>query len=135
MTAKARSKRDCLAAHARIRRCFSFLAVNLHPASSGVTQRLHQAASSVQFNGMGNSRGSQSSTRFGLVECALLLLLLLASPAFLPAQQNEPALQLSRTVRTWEFLPVVGTRAGLVGDESGRLEVWGYPLKIFREMH
>jgi len=43
--------------------------------------------------------------------------------------------ELSRTVRTWEFLPVVGTRAGLFGDEAGRFEAWVYPLKIFREFH
>jgi len=38
-------------------------------------------------------------------------------------------------VRTWEFLPVVGTRAGLFGNESGRIEAWVYPLKIFRDFH
>ncbi len=49
------------------------------------------------------------------------------------AQQPAPPLELSRTIRTWEFLPVVGTRAGLFGDESGRFEAWVYPLKIFRD--
>ena len=44
-------------------------------------------------------------------------------------------MELSRPVRTWEFLPVVGTRAGLFGNESGRLEAWAYPLKIFRDFH
>jgi len=38
-------------------------------------------------------------------------------------------------VRTWEFLPVVGTRAGLFGNEDARLEAWVYPLKIFRDFH
>ena len=38
-------------------------------------------------------------------------------------------------IRTWEFLPVVGTRAGLFGNESGRFEAWVYPLKIFRDFH
>lgn len=46
--------------------------------------------------------------------------------------QTAP-LQLTRTVRTWEFLPVVGTRAGLFGNEAGRMEAWVYPLKIFRD--
>lgn len=50
-------------------------------------------------------------------------------------QQREANLELSRPIRTWEFLPVVGTRAGLFGDESGRLEGWVYPLKIFRDLH
>ena len=44
-------------------------------------------------------------------------------------------LQLSRTVRPWEFLPLTGTRAGLLGSEAGRMEAWVYPLKIFREFH
>ena len=51
------------------------------------------------------------------------------------AQQVAPSLELSRTVRAWEFLPVVGARAGLFGDESGRFEAWVYPLKIFRGFH
>jgi glycogen debranching enzyme len=51
------------------------------------------------------------------------------------AQQSAPALELSRTIRTWEFLPVVGPRAGLFGNEAGRFEAWVYPLKIFRDLH
>jgi glycogen debranching enzyme len=49
--------------------------------------------------------------------------------------QATPELELSRTVRPWEFLPVTGTRAGLFGNEDGRFEAWVYPLKIFREFH
>jgi glycogen debranching enzyme len=51
------------------------------------------------------------------------------------AQDNSRPLELSRAVRPWEFLPITGTRAGLLGDESGRMEAWVYPLKIFREFH
>jgi GH15 family glucan-1,4-alpha-glucosidase len=29
----------------------------------------------------------------------------------------------------------VGTRAGLLGNEAGRMEAWVYPLKIFRDLH
>jgi glycogen debranching enzyme len=54
---------------------------------------------------------------------------------FAISQQAAPGLELARTVRTWEFLPVVGTRAGLFGNETGRLEAWVYPLKIFRAFH
>jgi glycogen debranching enzyme len=36
-------------------------------------------------------------------------------------------------VRPWEFLPVAGTRAGLFGNESGQMEAWVYPLKLFRD--
>jgi glycogen debranching enzyme len=53
---------------------------------------------------------------------------------FATAQQS-PGPELSRTVRSWEFLPVVGMRAGLFGNESGRLEAWVYPLKILRNVH
>src|SRR5438445_11413463 len=50
-------------------------------------------------------------------------------------QEKPHNLELSRAVRPWEFLPVTGTRAGLLGNESGRMEAWVYPLKIFREFH
>jgi len=52
-----------------------------------------------------------------------------------PAQEPLHSLELSRAVRPWEFLPVTGMRAGLLGDESGRMEAWVYPLKILREFH
>jgi len=58
-----------------------------------------------------------------------------ACAACLAAQQSAPALELTRTIRTWEFLPVVRTRAGLFGHETGRFEAWVYPLKIFRDFH
>ncbi len=44
-------------------------------------------------------------------------------------------MELSRPVRSWEFLPVVGTKAALFGNESGEMEAWVYPLKIFRKFH
>ena len=60
-----------------------------------------------------------------------------------PAAQNvasantkSPApLELSRTVRPWEFLSAVGTEAGLFGNEAGTVEAWVYPLKILRNFH
>jgi hypothetical protein len=54
---------------------------------------------------------------------------------FAVAQQSTQSLELTRTVRTWEFLPVVGSRAGLFGNETGRFEAWVYPLKLFRDFH
>ena len=51
------------------------------------------------------------------------------------AQQPAQGLELTRTIRSWEFLPVTGTRAGLFGNETGRFEAWVYPLKIFRDFH
>ena len=64
--------------------------------------------------------------------------LVLAAPPRTLSQQNQPApapFELSRTVRNWEFMPITGTRAALLGDESGAMEAWVYPLKIFREFH
>jgi glycogen debranching enzyme len=63
------------------------------------------------------------------------LLCLAAFVPYIHSQQLEQPLELTRTVRTWEFLPVVGTRGGLFGDEAGRFEAWVYPLKIFRGFH
>jgi len=57
----------------------------------------------------------------------------LATPSGGQEQPRSP--ELTRTIRTWEFLPVVGTRAGLFGTENGRFEAWVYPLKLFRELH
>jgi glycogen debranching enzyme len=44
-------------------------------------------------------------------------------------------LEISRPVRPWEFSSSVGKHAGIFGNESGRLEAWVYPLKIFRQFH
>src|SRR5258706_9403929 len=57
------------------------------------------------------------------------------SPPAVAAERSPPSLELSRPVRSWEFLPVVGMRAGLFGNESGEMEAWVYPLKIFRGFH
>jgi glycogen debranching enzyme len=51
------------------------------------------------------------------------------------AEEKPRDLELSRGVRPWEFLAVTGMRAGLLGNESGRMEAWVYPLKIFRDFH
>jgi GH15 family glucan-1,4-alpha-glucosidase len=48
---------------------------------------------------------------------------------------SSPSMELTRPIRSWEFLPAVGTRAGLLGNEAGRMEAWVYPLKIFRDFH
>src|SRR5580704_7362192 len=45
------------------------------------------------------------------------------------------AVESTRAVRPWEFLSAVGMRAGLLGNEAGRMEAWVYPLKIFRDFH
>src|SRR5258708_7406036 len=71
-------------------------------------------------------------TRFFM---AATVFFLMALAGGLRAQEPKHSLELSRTVRPWEFLPVTGMRAGLLGDESGRMEAWVYPLKILREFH
>src|SRR6267143_6215908 len=67
--------------------------------------------------------------------CMALLCVLFLSSVAVTAEQPAPSLELSRPVRAWEFLPVVGMRAGLLGNESGQMEAWVYPLKIFRSFH
>jgi len=51
------------------------------------------------------------------------------------AGQPGQSLKLSRPVRSWEFVSAVGTRAGIFGNEQGRLEAWVYPLKILSDFH
>jgi glycogen debranching enzyme len=67
-----------------------------------------------------------------LTVAGLLGLVLLASAVAADAPSRP--LELSRTVRPWEFLPVVGERAGLFGNEGGRFEAWVYPIKILRDL-
>src|SRR6266403_614832 len=75
------------------------------------------------------------TARFTAAACTLLLCLPIFSSIAAIAEQSSPSLELSRSVRSWAFLPVVGTRAGLLGNESGQMEAWVYPLKIFRSFH
>jgi glycogen debranching enzyme len=77
------------------------------------------------------------SNLFPGVRCivASLALCLVCLAVLSEAQEARQSLELSRTVRPWEFLPVTGTRAGWFGNEAGRFEAWVYPLKIFREFH
>jgi glycogen debranching enzyme len=46
---------------------------------------------------------------------------------------TKPRLEISRPVRTWEFLCSVGKQSAIFGNESGRVEGWVYPLKLFRD--
>ena len=57
---------------------------------------------------------------------------LLPAVAFLFALSGFAAdPQLSRPVRSWEFLDATGPRAALLGAEDGTLEAYVYPVKIF----
>jgi glycogen debranching enzyme len=51
------------------------------------------------------------------------------------AGQPEQSLELSRPIRSWEFVSAVGKQAALFGSEQGRLEAWVYPLKICSDFH
>jgi GH15 family glucan-1,4-alpha-glucosidase len=61
--------------------------------------------------------------------------LTLARAADQDAAGNRDAMELSRSARPWEFLSAVGTRSALLGNESGRLEAWVYPLEILSDFH
>ncbi|HKD13064.1 MAG TPA: hypothetical protein VKE71_00835, partial [Candidatus Angelobacter sp.] len=50
-----------------------------------------------------------------------------------PAPRSAENLELKRPIRSWEFVDATGSRAALLGTETGRLEAWVYPLKLFRE--
>ena len=43
-------------------------------------------------------------------------------------------LEISRPVRTWEFLDAVGPKASILGREDGTLEAYVYPLKVFKDL-
>src|SRR4051794_30681602 len=68
----------------------------------------------------------------GIRGWTLALFLLLSSLLPAGARATERSLELSRPIRSWEFLPVVGRHAALFGNEAGRFEAWVYPLKICR---
>jgi glycogen debranching enzyme len=56
--------------------------------------------------------------------------------AQMPASSGRQGrrLEISRPARPWEFMAAIGKRAGLLGNESGRVEAWVYPLKILRDL-
>src|SRR5258708_14175687 len=74
--------------------------------------------------------------RFGIFARRIVAVaIFLHCTVFANTQQPASPLELSRTVRNWEFLPVLGSRAGLFGNEAGRFAAWVYPLKLFRNFH
>src|SRR5690242_18531152 len=66
--------------------------------------------------------------------CRIIAFFCIMSACSLLGAANKKALELSRPVRSWEFLPIVGQRAGLFGTESGSFEAWVYPVKILRDL-
>jgi glycogen debranching enzyme len=57
--------------------------------------------------------------------------LLLVAACTLAALWAQP--EISRPVRSWEFVDATGPKAGLFGNEEGNLEAFVYPLKILRD--
>lgn len=87
-------------------------------------------------------RGSNSlltSWRLLIGVCAILVVGGLGNAASAQtattAHSRDGGLLIERPARTWEFLCAVGKRAGLFGNESGRVEAWVYPLKVLRDFH
>src|SRR5258705_4458061 len=74
-----------------------------------------------------------SSRQIHCLLCLLFTSLIPSAVPAAPAEQRARALELSRPVRNWEFLSAVGTRAGILGNEAGRMEAWVDPLKLLRD--
>ena len=74
------------------------------------------------------------AAKYQRLSAIILICLLSVSPTSAADSPSRP-LELSRTVRQFEFLPVVGQRAGLFGNEAGTFEAWVYPIKILRDLH
>jgi glycogen debranching enzyme len=100
-------------------------------ASSGRTQSPSLANIATYLRPGPNLRFHRGSP----VWYALVVLSCLVCSPWSWPQGSTQNLELTRTIRSWEFLPVVGMRAGLFGTESGGFEAWVYPLKIFRNLH
>jgi glycogen debranching enzyme len=66
-------------------------------------------------------------------------LLLASAEISAPARSQDPSsppkqLEINRPARPWEFLASVGKKSSLLGNESGFVEAWVYPLKILRDL-
>jgi glycogen debranching enzyme len=88
---------------------------------------MHEARSMTAKVAPASHRPSKNRTPI------LILILLLASTIAVAAPAKN--LELSRPARPWEFLPIVGPHAALLGNEAGNFEGWVYPLKILRNFH
>jgi glycogen debranching enzyme len=102
---------------------FRFLR-SLHPVSS---QRRSASASPRSL-----------PAPFGAFVAIVLFLPALVCTLPLHAQTSQNStgeLELSRADRPWEFLDATGSRAALLGSESGHIDAWVYPLKILRNFH
>ena len=90
-------------------------AMQAHSAA-GATRMRTTPVSSVRF---GKQFGSRSLRLIGVCLAATLFMGLCASCGW-SQQSHEKSheMELSRSVRPWEFLPVTGMRAGLLGQRA-----------------
>jgi glycogen debranching enzyme len=100
------------------------------------SRRLLDARKDPCNSGWINSRHFKSRRFFsGALVAIVLCACSLSLAAETAGQPKDKPLELSRAVRPWEFMSVLGTRSALLGNESGQFEAWAYPLKIFRDFH
>src|SRR5258708_24841210 len=85
---------------------------------------------------------SRSTSHFIIWRKSVVAVSILAASAFAASASAQSAatsrqrgLLIERPARTWEFLCAVGKKAGVFGNESGRVEAWVYPLKVLRDFH
>ena len=77
----------------------------------------------------------RSVTTLTLIVAAALVLAIPSAWAQRGENSSYKPLLIQRSVRSWEFLCTVGKKAGIFGNESGRVEAWVYPLKVLRDFH
>jgi glycogen debranching enzyme len=58
----------------------------------------------------------------------------IAAALLFSAAVYAAGLEISRPVRSWEFVDATGEKASLLGAEDGTLEAFVYPLKIFKDL-
>src|SRR5438067_531712 len=87
----------------------------------------------ISFQNLKQKKSPRCPDLRGFGRMGAPLLIYLVACSLVVAQSRN--LELSRTTRQWEFFSATGMRARLFGNESGNLEAWVYPLKIFRNFH
>jgi len=80
------------------------------------------------------SQETPLKTKYSVATLILIVAAALVPGALAQSGENKPLL-IQRPVRSWEFLCAVGKKAGIFGNESGRVEAWVYPLKVLRDFH
>ena len=71
----------------------------------------------------------------GLIPALALFAMALHAQAVAKFPLTGGPLEISGPVNPWRFVNAVGEESGLWGYESGRLEGWVYPLKIFHDFN